>query len=144
MLPSAAASLSSFKIGDVITLLLTSDNQVAGVTTQASQTNSVGIVKDASADSATVELFCGLTIEGNPKLTDYTASQMVGRLVTVSSGKIGEIRLTRLASSGASAAFQVAEQKVGSTPLAENVRIFEQVENSMPVQICLLYTSRCV
>lgn len=137
VLPSAAASLSSFKIGDVITLLLTSDNQVAGVTTQASQTNSVGIVKDASADSATVELFCGLTVEGNPKLTDYTASQMVGRLVTVSSGKIGEIRLTRLASSGASAAFQVTEQKVGSTPLAENVRIFEQVENSMPVQIGL-------
>lgn len=136
VLPSAVSDLSGFKIGDTVTLLLSHDNQVAGVRKPSTEAlnNTCGIVKSVSASSAAVELFNGLTVSGNPGLTAAAAENYVGQLVKVSSYKTGQISLSRLSGS-ASGSFQAKTRTVGNTPVADNVQVFEKVGASGLTQI---------
>lgn len=65
VLPTAMQSVSKFRPGDQITLLLTEDNQVAGAVESSGTTatgNAIGIAK-VSGGHATVDLLCGIKVE---------------------------------------------------------------------------------
>ena len=125
VLPTARETLSDFKPGDLITLLLTEDNQVAGAVapgTGNAQSNAVGIAKSVSG-TAEVNLLCGLTVRGTAGVSASEAAKMEGQLVRVSATEKGGLNLVRL-SGGVGGTLDVSARKLGSTRLAENVMIY--------------------
>jgi hypothetical protein len=137
VLPSAMESLAQYKLGQVITLLLTADNQVAGAAGVAGST-AVGIVRtNITASEATVDLLNGLTLSGDPGLTDSTVGQYAGQLVTVSSHAPGRISLSRLVGSGASGDLDLTKLTLGTVPISPAVKIFERVGAGHVAQISL-------
>ena len=126
VLPSAMQTVSKFRPGDQITLLLTEDNQVAGAVEATGTTasgNAIGIA-EVSSGSATVNLLCGIQVKGSVKLSASDVERLNGQLVRVSSSKKDGLSLTRL-TGGVSGDLDVAAGKLGSRELAENVIIFQ-------------------
>lgn len=118
VLPTAMESLSKFKPGDQMTLLLTEDGQVAGAVEASGSTargNAVGIVRDG-----TVQLLCGTA---KLEVKSSQAAELEGQIVRVSSNKNG-VTLSRL-SGGTGGDLDVDARKLGSKSLAESVMIFE-------------------
>lgn len=118
VLPTAMDSLSKFKPGDQMTLLLTEDGRVAGAveaTGSSARGNAVGIVRDG-----TVQMLCG-TAKITLKSSD--AADYSGQLVRISASSKG-VALSPL-TGGASGSLDVASGKLGSRALADNVMIFE-------------------
>lgn len=127
VLPTAVESVAKFSPGDQMTLLLTEDNQVAGVveaTSTVARSNAIGIVKEISAGSATVDLLCGISVSGSTTLTEEDSEKLDGQLVRVSSGKKGYISLSRL-TGGSGGDLDVAARTLGGRELAGNVMVFE-------------------
>ena len=131
VLPSAVESLSQFKPGQQVTFLLTEDNQIAGAIEAKGgiSGNVLGIVKSVSADSAKVELLCGVTVEGKASLSASSVEQMEGQLVRVSSTRNG-LSLTK-ATSSISGDLNVSARTVGTKTLAENVRILQRTAEGL-------------
>ena len=126
VLPSAMQTVSKFRPGDQITLLLTEDNQVAGAVEATGTTasgNAIGIA-EVSSGSATVNLLCGIQVKGSVKLSASDVERLNGQLVRVSSSRKGGLSLTRL-TGGVSGELNVAERKLGSRNLADNVVVFQ-------------------
>ena len=126
VLPSAMQTVSKFRPGDQITLLLTEDNQVAGAVEATGTTatgNAIGIAK-VSGSSATVDLLCGIQVKGSVSLSQSDVERLNGQLVRVSSSRKDGLSLTRL-SGGVSGDLDVENGKLGSRELAENVIIFQ-------------------
>ena len=126
VLPSAMQTVSKFRPGDQITLLLTEDNQVAGTVEATGTTasgNAIGIA-EVSSGSATVNLLCGIQVKGSVKLSASDVERLNGQLVRVSSSKKDGLSLTRL-TGGVSGDLDVENGKLGSRELAENVIIFQ-------------------
>ena len=126
VLPTAMQSVSQFRPGDQITLLLTEDNQVAGAVEATGTTatgNAIGIAK-VSGSSATVDLLCGIQVQGNVTVSASEAENLNGQLVRVSSTKKDGLSLVRL-SGGVSGDLDAEKGKLGSLDLAENVIIFQ-------------------
>ena len=135
VLSSATADLTSFKVGQTITLLLTSDLQVAGaVSTAAARGNAVGVAQ-MSGTTATVKLFNGLEVKGDTSMSEQSAQQIQGQLVNVSSYKVGQLSLSRLSGSGATGTLDVAARTLGGTALAPNVKMYEKVGNGKAYEI---------
>ena len=143
VLSSAYTDLSSFKIGDVITLLLTSDGQVAGaVSPSVAKSTTVGVV-EMKGTNATVTPLADIrdadgkkvVFSGATAYSEESAAQMQGQLVTVSSTKLGMLSLSRLSSSGASGALDMSTRTLGSDKLADNVVLYERVGKGAPVEI---------
>ena len=137
VLPCAVEDLRSFKIGDTLTLLLTSDGKVAGaVTTAAAKSNAVGYVENITEDGkATVGLLSDVLgkVEGQTSYRGDSAAKLMGELVTVSSYKLGQISLTRLtggSSSGVTGKLDVNKRTLGGVALADNVAVYEKVGSS--------------
>lgn len=137
VLPEATNDLQNFKIGDMMTLLLTNDGKVAGaVTAAAAKGNAVGYVESITEDGkATVQLLDSVLgkVEGQTSYRKDSATKMMGELVTVSSNKQGQLTLTRLtggSSSGVTGKLDVAARTLGGTPLADNVAVYEKVGSS--------------
>ena len=98
VLPSARQTVSQFRPGDQITLLLTEDNQVAGAVEATGSTatgNAIGIA-EVSSGSATVDLLCGIQVKGSVSLSAGDVERLNGQLVRVSSNRKGGLSLTRL------------------------------------------------
>ncbi len=126
VLTTAQETLSRFKPGDMITLLLTEDNQVAGAVkdgTAGAAPNPIGVVKEASASSAKVELLCGITIKGRTDLGSADLMQLKNQLVRVSSSYRGNIGLVRLGG-GVSGSLDVQARRLGNTNLASGVKLY--------------------
>ncbi|MDY3281038.1 S-layer homology domain-containing protein [Dysosmobacter sp.] len=120
VLPSAAAELAQRKVGDAVTLLLTADNQVAGVMEGSKvRGNALGIVR-AAGDAGEVELLCGITVKG--AITGKSAD-LAGQLVRVSSGKRNTLSVGSL-TGGVSGDLKAADRTLGGVPLADNVVIY--------------------
>lgn len=143
VLSSAYTDLSSFKIGDVITLLLTSDGQVAGaVSPSVAKSTTVGVV-EMKGTNATVTPLADIrdadgkkvVFSGATAYSEESAAQMQGQLVTVSSTKLGMLSLSRLSGSGASGALDMSMRTLGSDKLADNVVLYERVGKGAPVEI---------
>ena len=122
VLPTAMESLSAFKPGQRMTLLLTEDGQVAGAvdTGSGAKGNAVGIVSGGK-----VQMLCGTA----KILLDAGASgELEGQMVRVSAGSKGKVDLSRL-SGGASGELSVSGRTLGKTPLADNVMVFRDGED---------------
>ena len=142
VLSSAFNDLSRFKIGDTVTLLLTADGQVAGaVSSSEAKSTAVGVVKEISETSgeAKVELLNDIIgpLSGTTSLRGDSAKKMIGQLVTVSSGKVGQISLSKLSGGTAAGTLNVGARTMGNTALAENVKIYERVGNGKPFEVKL-------
>ncbi len=134
VLPSAAESLAKFKIGDVITLLLTGDGQVAGAVSGWSlKETAIGVVTSMSAGHAEVELFNGMKVSGTPG----SLSVSEGELVSVSSYEAGKISLKPLTGKAVTGKLNVTGRMLGTTSLSPAVRIFERVGTGPVTQISL-------
>ena len=121
---TAYDTLSKFKLGDQITLLLTENNQVAGAISGNSG-NALGIVKSVSSSSVTVNLLCGISVTGSVILSDASVTSLSGQLVRVTSGKKGYLSVNRV-TGGASGTLDVTNKKLGSTSLRDNVVVYQQ------------------
>lgn len=143
VLSSAAADLRDFKVGDSITLLLSYNGQVAGaVSPDVARSTAVGTVTSIQSGTATVtsinlkdENGKPLTFTGGTSYSGQRAEEMVGQLVTVSSGSKGRISLSQLSGKGSSFSLNVAERKMGNMELADNVKLYEQVGRSTLAEI---------
>jgi len=124
VLSSARATLSEFRPGDQITLLLTEDNQVAGAVKPGSgrpSGNALGIVKSGG----TVELLCGVTVSGSVDADSLGAGLNQGQLVRVFPGsEKGSIGLTRL-SGGAYGSLDLGRRRLGATAIADNAAVYQ-------------------
>lgn len=120
VLATARESVSRFKPGDQLTLLLTEDNQVAGAVEAkgtVASSNAVGIVREGGR----VDLLCGISLTGAAE----DGKDLVGQLVRVSSTYRGHIGLSRLSGGNATGNLDVAERTLGQRKLADNVMIFQ-------------------
>lgn len=120
VLPTAADSLAKFKPGQVVTLLLTADGQVAGAVepNSGARSNAVGVV----SETGKVRMLCGTMLMD----LNVTAEEKYhGQLVRISSSKKDEVNMTTL-QGGVSGDLDVAARKLGGKTLAENVMIFRE------------------
>ena len=115
VLPTAAESLSKFKPGQQITLLLTADGQVAGAVAADNTVRSTAVaVVNSDGD---VQMLCGGGL-----ITVGSSADLAGRAVSVSSTKSGVSFATLSASSGD---LDTTAKTLGSKRLASNVLIFD-------------------
>ena len=117
VLPTAQESLSKFKPGKTMTLLLTSDGSVAGAvdSENSARANAVGIVDSQGV----LQMFCGSTMITNKgTYTEYS-----GKLVGISASKDKTVSLSAK-SGGASGNLDVREGTLGGKKLADNVVIY--------------------
>lgn len=134
VLPMAMDEVAAFKLGDTITLLLTSDGQVAGaVATSVARGDNIGVVTKNDGSEVTAKILNG------PEVTGLSTNNSVkpGELAYVSSGGVGKLSLSRVSSSSVSGTFTVADRKVGSLSLSGSCQFFEKVGQSAMKQIFL-------
>ena len=136
VLPSAQADLAAFKVGDKVTLLLTTTGQVAGaVSPNVAKSNAVGVAT-VDGTKATIELLDGiLTLEGQTTYSGAAAAKLNGCLVTVSSYKRDYLTLSKVNGKGASTALNLTTNRMGTKELSAGARFFEQVGNGRLVEI---------
>lgn len=121
VLPTAQQSLSKFKPGKTMTLLLTSDGTVAGAVENdySARGNAIGIVSGSK-----VQLLCGSTTI-DLSLTGMTVdSKLDGKLVSISSSSKTSVGLNAK-TGGVSGDLNVREGTLGSKKLASGVLIFD-------------------
>ena len=121
VLPTAQQSLSKFKPGKTMTLLLTSDGTVAGAVENdySARGNAIGIVSGSK-----VQLLCGSTTI-DLSLTGMTVdSKLDGKLVSISSSSKTSVGLYAK-TGGVSGDLNVREGTLGSKKLASGVMIFD-------------------
>lgn len=71
-----------------------------------------------------MDLLCGIQVKGSVSLSASDVERLNGQLVRVSSSRKGGLSLTRL-TGGVSGELNVAERKLGSRNLADNVVVFQ-------------------
>lgn len=121
VLPTAQQSLSKFKPGKTMTILLTSDGTVAGAVENdySARGNAIGIVSGGK-----VQLLCGSTTI-DLSLTGMTVdSKLDGKLVSISSSSKTSVGLYAK-TGGVSGDLNVREGTLGSKKLASGVLIFD-------------------
>lgn len=121
VLPTAQQSLSKFKPGKTMTLLLTSDGAVAGAVENdySARGNAIGIVSGSK-----VQLLCGSTTI-DLSLTGMTVdSKLDGKLVSISSSSKTAVGLYAK-TGGVSGDLNVREGTLGSKKLASGVMLFD-------------------
>ena len=121
VLPTAQQSLSKFKPGKTMTILLTSDGTVAGAVENdySARGNAIGIVSGGK-----VQLLCGSTTI-DLSLTGMTVdSKLDGKLVSISSSSKTSVGLYAK-TGGVSGDLNVREGTLGSKKLASGVMIFD-------------------
>ena len=131
VMPCAMESISQCKVGQTITLLLTENNKVAGVSTSsAARGNAIGYVDGEGQ----LTLFNGLTVDQSAlgKMDSYH-----GQLVTVSSYNRSSLSVNKLSGRGSGSDFDVAARRVGDTSLSADVRIYEKAGNSALTEVTL-------
>lgn len=121
VLPTAMDSLTEFKPGEQMTLLLTSDGQVAGAVESSgsvARSNAVGVV----SEDGTIQMMCGSkTIE----LAMTAEEKFCGQVVKIAAGNKDRINLTVL-SSNVRGDLDVNTRMLGNKKLAENVMVFDE------------------
>ncbi|MDF2838530.1 MAG: S-layer y protein [Evtepia sp.] len=134
VLPSAVSSISSFKLGDELTLLLTEDAKVAGAANpKLISSDGIGIA-EVSDNEVSVELMEGITLKGK---LESDMSQYNGMLVSVSSWRAGYLSLSQVRQNESVGALDVAKRTLGSAELAADVKIFERVKTGPVAEIAL-------
>lgn len=134
ILPSARNDIAGFKVGDRVTLLLTADNQVAGVvSSDVVKGDAVGVAS-VEGTTATVTLIpSGLEVSGT--VSSNSAERYNNQLVTVSSSAAGRLSLSLVSGSSARADLDVAARKLGDRDVSENVVVYDRVRNGQAVRV---------
>lgn len=123
VLPCAVESLSTRRIGDTITLLLTENNKVAGVSTDpAASGNAFGFVDG----SGKLTLFNGL----EPGAVSGDLAGLAGQVVTVSSYRKEGLSVQRFTGSSVGGQLYVEARRLGNADLSADVRVYEKVGKS--------------
>lgn len=134
LLSSAWSDFDSFKIGDSITLLLTADGKVAGaVSASAVKGDAVGV---ASINGTTAEVTLvpsGFKVSGT--VSSSAADRYDGQLVTVTSSAKEKLSLSLVSGSAARADLNVGARKLGEREIAENVVVYDRVQNGQAVEV---------
>ena len=123
VLPSAVESLSKFKPGQQLTLLLTADGQVAAAAEPGAgkaRGNAVGIV----SATGEVQMFCGMS---RITLAEKADADVYGKPVRITSSKSDGVKLAVLNNS-ISGDLNVTKGKLGSKTLADGVQVFRGAE----------------
>ena len=122
VLPTAVESLSQFKPGQQMILLLTADGQVAGAvdsSASGARSNALAVVDGSGA----MQLICGSTlVKINGSGSGYENS--VVNVTSTKSGNAGKLSL-RAASGKVSGDLDVRAGTLGGKKLADNVLIFD-------------------
>ncbi len=114
VLPTAMDSVAKFKPGQVMTLLLTVDGQVAGAVS-GGQGNAVGLVSGGK-----VRMLCGGSMLA---LNGSAAESLDGRAVSISASARDQLSLSAL--SGGAGELDVTKRTVGGRKLFDAVLIFD-------------------
>ncbi len=135
ILPSARNDVAAFQVGDRITLLLTSDNQVAGVVSADTVSgNAVGVASVSEEGNATVKLFQnGLEVSG--KISTSSVSRYDNQLVSVTGSGVGRISLSLITNSDVKGSLNVPERTLGDRKIAENVVVYDRVKDGQAVRV---------
>ena len=120
-LPTAVESLSKFKPGQQMTLLLTVDGQVAGAV-DASSGGTYGNALAVVDGSGSMQLICGNTLV-NIRASGSGYENSVVNVSSFKSGNEGKLSL-RAASGKVSGDLDVQNRTLGSRKLADNAMIF--------------------
>lgn len=134
LLSTAWNDFNSFKIGDRVTLLLTADGMVAGaVSADVVKGDAVGVASIEGTD-ATVELVpSGFEVSGT--VSSGAAERYDGQLVTVTSNARERLSLSLVSGSAAKADLNVGARKLGDREIAENVVVYDRVQNGQTVPV---------
>ena len=134
VLDSAWDSIQRFSLGSQVTLLLTTDGKVAGMTEVASGTraSAVGLV---SGDNVELFLPNGSSVTLSGKISN--ADRLADQLVTFYSSTQGKINATRLSSKEVSGDFDVTNMKLGDSTVLAAVQVYEQVASGATVRLDL-------
>lgn len=131
----ARASFEKRKLGEGVTLLLTSDGKVAGVVpTSEYQAAQYAVVDSVSEKQLSLTMLpSGQKIEGE---ADAGYSQMVGEIVQVRVSSSGKIALSKAVFSKTNDTLSIQNRTLGEKNLPANVRVFEKMGYfSTPVAI---------
>lgn len=132
VLESALDSINQFDIGNTVSLLLTADGKVAGMTKPRSGAGSTAIGL-AGSSGVLVDLPNGQSIQ----LSGTVEEKLQDQVVTVSAGKNGKLNASAVSSSSIPGDFSLAHMTLGSTKVAAGVRIYEQLRSGAMVPISL-------
>ncbi len=135
ILPSARNDVAAFQVGDRITLLLTADNQVAGVVSADTvSSNAVGVASVSEEGNASVKLFQnGLEVSG--KISAGSASRYDNQLVSVTGSAVGRLSLSLITNSDVKGSLNVPERTLGDRKVAENVVVYDRVKDGQAVRV---------
>lgn len=122
VLECAWDSIGEYSIGKNVTLLLTADGKVAGMTDTKTRSTAVGVVSGTGEAEMFLPNGGSVTLKSEKAMSD----ELVGQLVTLSSGARGRVSATRLSSSGSSGTFDVETMKLGDRTVTAGVRVFEK------------------
>lgn len=126
--------LSGFSVGDKLTVELSGAGRVvAAYGVSEKRTELVGILESSGEDGA-VRLISGLTAKGT-----VTAGSGVsaGSLVRVSASGMNKLSAYALSGYTGSGKLNTASKTLGSLPLSQDVKIYDRVGTSAPVEVQL-------
>jgi hypothetical protein len=136
VLESAAADLAGIRPGDTVTLLLTTDNRVAGIVPGTSlNLKNYGVVTDLTSATVTLALSCGMTLSG--RLGDIASDIAVGSLVSVASGEDGALDIYKVYSRTTASSLDIPACRLGSDALSRTVTVYESIGDGAVRQISL-------
>lgn len=128
---SALSSLSLFKVGERITVVLNGAGEVTYACSPSERTaQMVGLVT-STGTTCQVELFNGLTVSG--ALAGGSVS--VGDLVRVTASAIGKLSLSSISTGAVSGSLNLTTRTLGSVALADNVVLYDRGGNSKAVRV---------
>jgi len=134
ILDSAWDNMDDVEIGDTVTLLLTGDGKVAGIREPSRSTKPTAV---GLATQSGVDLFLpnGSVIPLSGGFSDNKS--YAGRLVTVSGDDSkGRLSVSPISDSG-SGSLDIKSMTLGNKKVSAGVRIFDQVRNSVSVEVDL-------
>lgn len=132
VLETALESISQFKIGQTVALLLTADGKVAGMVEPSAdaRTTATGL---AGSSSVFVDLPNGGTIELKGSIPESAQD----RVVTVSASKGDKISVSRVSSTSIPGDFDIENMTLGSYTVSAGVKVYEQIDGSAMVAMSL-------
>ena len=128
VLECAVDSLSKFRLGDSVALLLTADGKVAGAAEPSLQVRSTAVGM-LDGGSVTIPLPAG----GSLTLKGASSEELDGQLVTVTSTYRGKLNVARLPGRSAPGDFDLDKMTLGKYTVAAGAAVYERVGANGPM-----------
>lgn len=132
VLDCALESISQFKAGDSVVLLLTADGQVAGLAAPTSEVRTTA-TGWAGSDGVVLDLPNGTTVKLSGSVPDYAQD----RVVTISASKGNTLNVSRISSTSIPGDFSLTNMTLGKYTVAAGARIYESIGSSAMAPLTL-------